>query len=128
MTKLKEYWSTKKTMLQHMISVYNNAKAPDPPTNVQLDVTSSHSLTVHFSEPKKDNGSPVTRYRGMENKLLLLTLDMFCVVEWSKCFDFTTIVGSFVLSDLTYKLDSHSHLIEYTIPDLESVSSYYALV
>jgi len=52
-------------MLQHMISIYNNAKPPDPPTNVQLDITSSHSLTVRFSEPKKDNGSPVTRYRGM---------------------------------------------------------------
>ena len=67
---MKEQLSTKKTMLQHMLSVYNDAKSPDPPTNVQLDITSSHSLTVRFSEPKKDNGSPVTRYKGIDNKLL----------------------------------------------------------
>ena len=71
MTKLKEHWSTKKTMLQHMLSVYNSAKPPDPPTNVQLEIASSHSLIVRFSEPKKDNGSPVTRYRGIKDNLLL---------------------------------------------------------
>lgn len=122
---MKEHWSTKKTMLQHMISIYNDAKPPDHPTNVQLDITSSHSLTVCFSEPKRDNGSPVTRYRGTEDNMLsaIKYFICFCVVEWSKCYDFAAIEGSFVLSDLTYKLDPHSHTIEYTIPDLESVSS-----
>ena len=52
----------------------------------------------------------------------------FCAVEWSKCYDFAAIEGSFVLSDLTYKLDPHSHSIEYTIPDLESVSNTYPFV
>jgi len=45
-------------------------------------------------------------------------------VEWSKDFNFTTTEGSFVLSDLSYKLSSpdHARYLEYTIPDLESVS------
>ena len=80
MTKLKEHWSTKKTMLQHMLSVYNTAKPPDPPTNVQLDITSSHSLSVRFSEPKKDNGSPVTRYRGIKHNSLLGLIVAICYV------------------------------------------------
>lgn len=46
------------------------------------------------------------------------------IVEWSKRYDFSAIDGSFVLSDLTYKLDPHSHSIEYTIPDLETVSHF----
>ena len=124
---MKEHWSTKKTMLQHMISVYNDAKPPDPPTNVQLDIASSHSLTVHFSEPKRDNGSPVTRYKGIDRKLLS-NVNFYCLVEWSKCYDFSAIEGSFVLSDLTYKLDPHSHTIEYTIPDLETVSYIKLLI
>ena len=48
-------------------------------------------------------------------------LIFYCLVEWSKRYDFSAIEGSFVLSDLTYKLDPHSHTIEYTIPDLETV-------
>ena len=120
---MKEHWSTKKTMLQHMLSVYNTTKPPDPPTNVQLDITSSHSLSVRFSEPKKDNGSPVTRYRGIKYSLSLTKcFSVLRVVEWSKCFDFAVVDGSFVLSDLTYKLDTHSHSLEYNIPDLASVS------
>ena len=47
---------------------------------------------------------------------------MLRVVEWSKCFDFAVVEGSFVLSDLTHKLDTHSHSLEYNIPDLVSVS------
>lgn len=114
-------------MLQHMLSVYNSAKPPDPPSIVQLDIASSHSLTVRFSEPKKDNGSPVTRYRGIEychHK----SVTVICVVEWSKCYDFAVVEGSFVLSDLTYKLDPHSNSMEYTIPDLESVSNIFLFI
>ena len=53
---------------------------------------------------------------------------MICVVEWSKCYDFAVVEGSFVLSDLTYKLDPHSNSMEYTIPDLESVSNAYPFI
>ncbi|XP_065899982.1 ankyrin-repeat and fibronectin type III domain-containing 1-like isoform X2 [Dysidea avara] len=114
MSKLKEQWTTKKTMLQHMISVYNNTSPPDPPANVSLDITSAQSLTVRFFEPKRDNGAPVTRYR----------------VEWSSEFNFATTDGSFVLSDLSYKLSSpdHSRYLEYTIPDLESGKKYFIRV
>ena len=55
-------------------------------------------------------------------------LNAYYVVEWSKRFDFSVIEGSFVLSDLTYKLDPHSHTIEYTIPDLETVSQFKSLI
>ena len=55
-------------------------------------------------------------------------LIFYCLVEWSKRYDFSAIEGSFVLSDLTYKLDPHSHTIEYTIPDLETVSYIKLLI
>ena len=124
MSKLKEQWTTKKTMLQHMISVYNNTSPPDPPANVSLDITSAQSLTVRFFEPKRDNGAPVTRYRGISTCCCNREVMIFSVVEWSSEFNFATTDGSFVLSDLSYKLSSpdHSRYLEYTIPDLESVS------
>ena len=56
------------------------------------------------------------------------TVRVLCIVEWSKCYDFAAVEGSFVLSDLTYKLDPHSNSMEYTIPDLESVSNTYPFV
>jgi len=132
MSRLKDQWATKKTVLQHMISVYNNALPPDPPANVSLDIASSHSLTVRFFEPKRDNGAPVTRYRGMQTYCgnRARSHEIFFVVEWSSEFNFATTLGSFVLSDLSYKLSSqdHSRYLEYTIPDLESVSDVVCCV
>lgn len=61
--------------------------------------------------------------------LLQRSHEIFSVVEWSSKFNFATTVGAFVLSDLSYKLSpqDHSHYLEYTIPDLESVSVVYNL-
>ena len=51
---------------------------PGAPRDVQLIVSSAHSLTVRFSEPEFSNGASVTRYKGIWGHVTNCHV-MFCV-------------------------------------------------
>ncbi|ELU07671.1 hypothetical protein CAPTEDRAFT_212818 [Capitella teleta] len=81
-----------------------SAECPEPPTNVQLSVSSSSSLLVHFNEQNHHNGAVVTRYK----------------VEWSCFEDFSVIAGEQVIDD--------PRCLQYEIPDLVQGNCYYVRV
>ena len=57
------FWEWRQRLLAKMKACFELAKAPDPPSKVEISVVSSTSVKVAFSPPKNTNGSLVTRYK-----------------------------------------------------------------
>eukprot|EP00117_Sycon_ciliatum_P011904 scpid10771/ scgid2948/ Ankyrin repeat and fibronectin type-III domain-containing protein 1 len=53
----------KSQVLKLMLSTYDNAKLPGPPSKVTVSVFSPSALRVSFDEPLQSNGAVVTRYK-----------------------------------------------------------------
>ncbi|XP_075250338.1 uncharacterized protein LOC142342709 isoform X2 [Convolutriloba macropyga] len=78
------FWEWRQRLLAKMKACFELARAPEPPTKIEISVTSSTSVRVTFTPPKSTNGSLVTRYK----------------IAWSKTSSFETIEGEHVLLDL----------------------------
>nr|XP_014346428.1 PREDICTED: ankyrin repeat and fibronectin type-III domain-containing protein 1-like [Latimeria chalumnae] len=97
-------WEWRYRLFKRMKAGFEHARAPEPPTHVQLSVTSSTSLHVSFQEPLSVNSAVVTKYK----------------VEWSSSPDFTPVLGEITID----KLKS----LQCTIAGLLNGTPYYIQV
>ncbi|CAL8302668.1 unnamed protein product [Lota lota] len=77
-------WEWRSKLYKRMRTGFQHARAPEAPSLVRLNVSSSASLTVTFQEPQCLNSTVVTKYR----------------VEWSCLKDFSLLAGEMVLDNL----------------------------
>ncbi|XP_030196055.1 ankyrin repeat and fibronectin type-III domain-containing protein 1 isoform X3 [Gadus morhua] len=77
-------WEWRSKLYKRMRTGFQHARAPETPSLVRLNVSSSTSLTVTFQEPQCLNSTVVTKYR----------------VEWSCLKDFSLLAGEMVLDNL----------------------------
>ncbi|XP_016426424.1 ankyrin repeat and fibronectin type-III domain-containing protein 1-like [Sinocyclocheilus rhinocerous] len=78
-------WEWKLRLYKRMQTGYTHASPPEPPSVVDLSVSSSTSLRVYFQEPLCHNSAVITKYR----------------VSWSSVPSFTPLLGETVIEDVT---------------------------
>ncbi|XP_052452578.1 ankyrin repeat and fibronectin type-III domain-containing protein 1 isoform X1 [Carassius gibelio] len=78
-------WEWKLRLYKRMQTGYIHASPPEPPSVVNLSVSSSTSLRVYFQEPLCHNSAVITKYR----------------VSWSSAPSFTPLLGETVIEDVT---------------------------
>ena len=69
------FWEWRQRLLAKMKACFELAKAPDPPSKVDISVVSPTSIKVSFSPPKNTNGSLVTRYKCESHSQSSFVLD-----------------------------------------------------
>ena len=74
------FWEWRQRLLAKMKACFELARAPDPPTKIEISVTSSTSVRVSFTAPKTTNGSLVTRYKSKLEK------DQFIIIIFVQIF------------------------------------------
>ncbi|XP_026114126.1 ankyrin repeat and fibronectin type-III domain-containing protein 1 isoform X1 [Carassius auratus] len=72
-------------LYMRMQTGYTHASRPEPPSVVQLSVSSGTSLRVYFQEPLCHNSAVITKYR----------------VSWSSVPSFTPLLGETLIEDVT---------------------------
>ncbi|XP_054282965.1 ankyrin repeat and fibronectin type-III domain-containing protein 1-like isoform X2 [Macrosteles quadrilineatus] len=77
-------WERRCKGLNKMIQGFEQARPPDVPFLVAVDVTGTNSVTVRYQEPDNSDSPPCTKFR----------------VEWSSDPEFSTIVGHREVTDV----------------------------
>lgn len=57
-------WSRRAKVLRRMILGFAQARPPDPPSVVSVDITGTATVSVRLQEPTAQESSITTRYKG----------------------------------------------------------------
>ncbi|XP_073995813.1 ankyrin repeat and fibronectin type III domain containing protein wide awake isoform X3 [Rhodnius prolixus] len=76
-------WQRRSKGLSNMILGFTQARPPDTPSLVAVDVTGSHTVNVRYQEPESQDSAACTKYK----------------IEWSTESDFHTLCGYRIVLD-----------------------------
>lgn len=67
-------WGRRAKVLRRMVLGFAQARPPDPPSVVAVDITATATVAVRLQEPASQDSPITTRYKSKFNKLPMILL------------------------------------------------------